>query len=114
MFFTFGYFSLQMTSCTKEKVPLPKLNSSCPDTIKFQDYVLPLISTNCNTSGCHDSGAGGYTLTNHAAISGNADIILKVIRYESGATPMPQGQPKLADSVAIKLNCWILQGKLDN
>ncbi len=120
-FFTllaFGYLSLQMSSCTKEKVPLPSVSNpvinNCPDTISFQNQVFPMIDVNCNTSGCHDSGAGGYTLTNHSQISANAEIILKVIKHESGVEPMPQGQSKLADSLAQQFNCWISQGKADN
>ena len=104
-----------MSSCTKNKVPIPELNTDCLDTISYQTFVQPLISTNCSTSGCHDaSSSGGYVFESHAQVSTNADIILKAIRHTSGTTQMPQGQPKLADSLAMNFNCWIAQGKLDN
>lgn len=110
-----AYFSLRLTSCSKEKVPLPPLDTTCADSIRFQSFVLPLMQTNCSTSGCHDAFAsGGYTLETHSQISSNSAIILKAIRHESGTVSMPQDLPKLADSLATKFNCWILQGKLNN
>jgi len=110
-----GCVSLQMSSCMKDKVPLSALTTDCPDTISFQSTIYPMINANCNTSGCHDaSSAGGYNLTAHAQISQNADRILQTIRHVSGVKSMPQGQAKLGDTVAIQLNCWILQGKLNN
>jgi hypothetical protein len=110
-----GGLSLNMSACSKDKVPAPALNTDCPDTVSYQSFVRPLIMSNCTTSGCHDaSSAGGYVLETHTQISANADIILNAIRHTSGISQMPQGQPKLADSLATKLNCWIIQGKLDN
>ncbi len=112
---TLACVSLQMSSCTKDKIPLPALTTDCPDTISFQSTIYPMINANCSTSGFHDSSsAGGYNLTDHAQISQNADRILRTIRHESGVQSMPQGQAKLADIVALQLNCWILQGKLNN
>jgi hypothetical protein len=109
-----GFLFMPISSCTKNKVPLPELDNTCSDSVKYVTFVQPLISSNCSTSGCHDSfGAGGYTLETHAQISGNAEIILKAIRHD-GAASMPQGQPKLVDSLTTQFNCWINQGKLEN
>lgn len=109
-----GLSATQISSCTKNKVPLPALNSECPDTIRYQTFVQPLISTNCTTSGCHDatSASGGYVFETYSQIGTNADIILKAIRHDG--IQMPKNLPKLADSLATKLNCWIVQGKLEN
>jgi hypothetical protein len=109
-----GISATQISSCTKNKVPLPELVSDCPDTIQFSTFIQPLMVANCSTSGCHDSfGAGGYTLETYNQIKSNAEIILKSIRYD-GVTPMPQGQPKLSENLATEFNCWIVQGALDN
>ena len=107
--------STKLSSCAKEKVPIPILNTQCTDTVSFQTTILPLIETNCSTSGCHDvSGAGGYVLTDHTQISNHASRIISTIRYESGFSPMPQGEAKLSDASVTQFNCWILQGKLNN
>lgn len=106
-------YSLQ--GCKKEKVGENDLVVNCPDTISFQSNIVPLINTNCSTSGCHDaSQAGGYTFSTHASIAANADIILKAIRHDSGVSPMPQGGSKLSDAQVLAFNCWIQQGKLNN
>ena len=110
------YLSMQVSSCTKEKVPNLVPVAECPDTIHFQTTILPLIVTNCSTAGCHDAsnGAGGYTLEDHNSISMSADVILTSIRHEGGIPPMPQGMPKLSDAAILSFNCWIKQGKLNN
>lgn len=110
------YLSIQVSSCTKEKVPNAVPVSECTDTIHFQATILPLIITNCSTSGCHDAsnGAGGYTLEDHTSISMNADIILTSIRHEGSIQPMPQGLPKLSDADISHFSCWMQQGMLNN
>lgn len=50
----------------------------------------------------------------YSNIQANADIILSVIRYEGGVVNMPLGGSKLSDSLIQQMNCWILQGKLEN
>jgi hypothetical protein len=100
-------------ACTKDKTSVSA--ASCPDTISFANQVKPIIDLNCATSGCHNSASsGGYNLTTYSAISANANIILSVIKHESGVTPMPFGGAKLADSLIQQFECWVIQGKLEN
>ncbi|MFA7273385.1 MAG: hypothetical protein WC044_05920 [Crocinitomicaceae bacterium] len=110
------YLSMQVSSCTKEKVPNVVPVVECPDTIHFQATILPLMMANCSTSGCHDAsnGAGGYTLEDHASVSMSADVILTSIRHEGGIPPMPQNLPKLSDADISNFNCWMQQGMLNN
>lgn len=109
--------SLLIFSCRKDKVqevaPQPE---ECPETISYTDDIQPFLDMNCSTSGCHNanSGSAGYVLETHAQVSDNADVILSVIRHESGFSPMPQGGQKLNDSTIQKMECWISQGKLFN
>lgn len=112
----FAICSIVVLSCTKDKVPVVVEDpGACPDTISFSATVMPLINTNCSTSGCHDAAnAGGYTLTNYSEVSANATVILNVMRHDAGFTPMPfGGNPLPADQIQ-HFDCWILQGKLDN
>lgn len=114
LLFVVAVLAFQFLACTKNKVPLPELNNTCLDTVRYSTFVQPLMATNCSTSGCHDaSGEGGYVLQTYSQIKNNAGIILKSIRHD-GVAPMPKDQDKLADSLATKFNCWIVQGSLDN
>lgn len=102
-------------SCDKDKTGEP-IPNECADTVSFATTIEPLIQTSCSTSGCHDAGsaAAGYNLEGYTNISANANIILTVIRHESGVVPMPYFQPKLSDSLIKNVGCWINQGTLNN
>ncbi len=107
--------TLILTACRKEKAPFTPVSSDCPNTISFQTQIKTLMDNNCSTSGCHDAtGQAGYVLTNHSQVSLHANQILKVIRHEAGVENMPQGAPKLADSLIQQFSCWINQGKPNN
>lgn len=102
-------------SCTKDKVDIV-INPNCIDTIYYTTQVEPILNQSCATSNCHDAmtSAAGYDFTNHANVSDNANRILSVIRHENGYLPMPTDTPKLSDSIAQQIECWILQGTLNN
>lgn len=109
--------SLILFSCTKDQVNIEYFHpTNCIDTISYTTQVEPILNQTCATSNCHDaiSSAAGYNLTNHSNVSTNANIILSVIRHQIVGQEMPIGAPKLPDSVAQHIDCWILQGKLDN
>ena len=100
-----------LSSCVKEKVAYTT-PPNCPDTVSFVHQVLPIIQNNC--TGCHDVGNGTpYTLTNYSNISASADAVLGSMRG-NGYQLMPQGGPVLPDSLVQKVECWIVQGKLNN
>ena len=107
-----------LTSCYQGKTVEPAPPGPCDtDTVSFINTVYTeIINPNCNTSGCHDaaSNSAGYTFESHAQISSNATTINDVINHNSGVTPMPLGQPKMADSLLQAFNCWIEQGLQDN
>lgn len=108
---------LQFSSCRKDKVKIEDkkvMAGDCPDTVSYQQTIQPLINMNCATSGCHASGAGGYTFTTHNSVSNNSAIILRTMRHEPGVSQMPQGQAKLPDSLIQQFMCWEAQGKLNN
>jgi mono/diheme cytochrome c family protein len=103
-----------LIGCKKDKqeeVPV-----ECADTISYASDVATILSTSCNTSGCHNaaSAASGYVFENHAQVSDNASIILNVIRHNSGFQAMPQGALKLSNEQIDKIACWVQQGKLNN
>jgi len=115
----FLFAGLFMSSCLKDKTvePTPPPSGPCADTVSFNEELLPeIFNLSCNTSGCHDAGAGsaGYVLETHDQISSNANVIFNVINHDAGFVPMPYGGEQLADSLIQKVDCWIQQGKLNN
>lgn len=109
--------SIFILSCRKDKVEEVAVTpEDCPETISYTDDIQPILTTNCSTSGCHNesSSSAGYTFEEYSQVEEHAEIILSVIRHESGFSPMPQGSPKLSDSTIQKMECWINQGKLFN
>lgn len=92
---------------------------SC-DTL-FNSYsqdVAPIMSSNCATSGCHNSASssGGIVLENHMQVKDETKNgqLLCAIRHESGCTNMPSGQPQLSDKKIERIECWAKEGYPDN
>ena len=103
--------------CRKDKVAVEPFNpAECSETISYTEDIQPVLDINCSTSGCHNanSGSAGYVLETHSQVADNADVILSVIRHESGFSPMPQGGNKLNDTIIQDFECWVSQGKLFN
>jgi hypothetical protein len=106
--------SVVVSSCTKDKVPPIVVDATCTDTISFSADILPIMQNNCTS--CHDSNnaSGGYDLSNHAGVTQNTAKVLGSMMQDGSASSMPQGAPKLADSLIQKVNCWINQGAKNN
>ncbi|MBE0650942.1 MAG: hypothetical protein IH595_08865 [Bacteroidales bacterium] len=100
--------------------------STCnPDTVYFQNTILPMLVSNCAVSGCHDvtTHKEGVQLTDYASIINTGGIspgnpsgskLYRVITA-SGEDQMPPSSrtPLTIDQInAIKT--WILQGALNN
>jgi len=88
------------------------------DTVYFSNTVLPMIVSNCATTGCHDSATHreGLILTNYNKIKGevspgnpSGSRLFTVI--SSGKMP-PAG--KLSATQIAALSQWITQGALNN
>ncbi len=102
--------------------PLPVSNCS-PDTVYFVNQVLPLISSNCTMSGCHDdiTHADGVSLTTYTKImkyvkAGNpGGSKLYTVLSKSGGDRMPP-PPRAAFTAEQKalIQKWILQGAKNN
>lgn len=111
---------MTLSACLKDKTiePAPPPPAGpCADTVFFTaDLMTEIFNPSCNISGCHNStsASAGYVLDNHSQIAAGSANILKALKHEPGASPMPAGSPKLADSLIQKLECWIDQGKLNN
>lgn len=99
-------------------------SSTCStDTVYFVNEIMPIISSNCTMSGCHDatSHADGVNLTNYQHIvkyvkAGNAgdselyDVIMKTDDDRMPPAPMPP----LSQLQKDKIGKWISQGAINN
>lgn len=98
-----------------------------PDTVYFQNMILPLILSNCAISGCHDAETHeeGLNMSTYAGIMDDHDELIdpgnannsKLYEqlFESGEDRMPPS-PYAPLTAAEKemIYTWIEQGALDN
>lgn len=94
--------------------------SKCsPDTVYFNE-ILPLITSNCAGSGCHDAAtkADGVQLTDYSTIistgrvkAGLPNSSKMYNEMNSGSMP-PSG--RLSQDIIDKINKWIKQGAKNN
>jgi hypothetical protein len=104
-------------------LPPPITGSSCsPDTVYFTNTILPLLSSNCAMSGCHNGLSGGdageYTLNTFAGIkkiviAGNAGSSKLIDVITNGNMP-PRGHTPISVSQLADITTWINQGALNN
>jgi mono/diheme cytochrome c family protein len=102
----------------------PPPTSTCsPDTVYFVNQVMPLISSNCTMSGCHDNitHADGVNLTTYARImkyvvAGNAagSKLYKVIIKTNGDRMPPPPMPAFTAAQKAIIEKWINQGAKNN
>lgn len=97
-----------------------------PDTVYFQNTVLPLLQSSCGTTGCHDpvTQQNEVILTSYFYIMQTAEVVpfepnesklWEVIEddFQSDRMPPPPAPPLNADQKQI-IYKWIQQGALDN
>jgi len=104
-------------------LPPPVIGSSCsPDTVYFTNTILPLLTSNCAMSGCHNGlstgDAGDYTLNTYAGIlktvkAGNATGSKLVSVISNGSMP-PKGHTAITSAQLTEIETWINQGALNN
>lgn len=100
-------------------------SGSCnPDTVYFQNEILPIIQSNCASPGCHDAitHKEGIRLDNYNAIMSNriifpgypesGDFVNVITTADPGDRMPPGGQ--LPTAAIDKLKRWIAQGARNN
>lgn len=100
----------------------PIATACSPDTVYFQNTVLPLLNSSCAMSGCHDAAShkDGVNLTTYAAIMSTGGVkagkpgsskLYQVIADNSmppkPAAPFTQAQKDIVSK-------WIIQGAKNN
>ena len=107
-------------------LPLPTGQTCSPDTVYFQQQVLPILVSNCSLSGCHDAASrqDGVVLTNYQSVISTGDVRA----YNPGASeiwekindadpddrmPPPPRAPLTAEQKNL-IYKWIMQGAKNN
>jgi Planctomycete cytochrome C len=131
--FVLGAVILFFSQCVHEPViPTgdgnpPKTGTCDPDTVYFQNDILPLLSSNCAGTNCHDtkSAQGGVILDNYDNIITTGEIkpgqptdnsIYETVTSSDSNTLMPPPATGLVfnqDQIDM-ITKWISQGALNN
>lgn len=104
-------------SCTQDKAALPNTIDCSTVDANTNTYALaiqPIMAGNCSYAGCHSTAdaASNVILEGYAATKSSFETkpVLCTVKQMGGCSPMPQGSPKLADSLITKLQCWADNG----
>lgn len=94
-----------------------------PDSVYFANDILPLITSSCAMSGCHDvaSHKDGVILTSYTYImkyvvpgnAGNSKLYKVIIKTDNERMPPPP-MPAWTTEQKTKLQKWISQGAKNN
>jgi mono/diheme cytochrome c family protein len=97
-----------------------------PDTVYFQNEILPLLISSCGVIGCHDPGTAqdGVVLTDYFSVVNTAGVkpgnpeesdLYEVLTEDDPdkRMPPPPNAPLSQDKIE-KIRKWILQGALNN
>lgn len=102
--------------------PLPVSNCN-PDSVYFANQVMPIISSNCTMSGCHDNitHADGVNLTTYTQIikyvkAGNpgGSKLYTVLNKTGGDRMPPPPRAALTAEQKALIQKWITQGAKNN
>ena len=97
------------------------------DTICFQQHILPIFTSGCGTTGCHDaaSHAEGYILTSYLSImddpegivpgnANNSEIFEVITKEEEGDRMPPPPRAPLTNEQINMIRSWINSGALNS
>ena len=136
MVFTTMLVSILMAGCKHDsEVPSPtggtggnggSTEPCSPNVIYFENQVLPILTSNCTESGCHNEQdkADGVVLTNYARLAATIEDfkdkdfdeneLMKSLLETDPDKRMPYGQSPLSAAQIQLIGDWITQGALDN
>ena len=108
---------LAVYSCKDDEgtAPDPQENQTVEkcDTMQvvYTNDIESVIFNSCGSGYCHGGGISPK-LTEYDSLKNavNNHGLLKAISHEAGRSPMPKGQPKLADDIIERVKCWVEKG----
>jgi hypothetical protein len=98
-----------------------QIDNCSPDTVYFQNEVLPLLQSSCGVSGCHDAASAehGVIMTDYVNITQTGHVkagnpggskLYRVIKRTGGEKMPPSSQPALSSEQKDLIYKWIEQG----
>lgn len=107
------------------KPPVTVADTCSPDTVYFVNDILPIITSNCAMSGCHDANSrqDGVQLTDYSSIIKTGEVIAGIPSsselYEAITETdpdkiMPPPPASLTSEQKNAIRIWILQGAKNN
>ena len=106
-----------------EELNPPLVSKVCDTTAsKFAADILPILNSNCNSSGCHNTSTagGGYIFDNYNEVKSalnndSARVMSSIIQDNStNVEYMPKGGGKLSDCEISKITIWVSSGAPNN
>ncbi len=76
----------------------------------LEDDVMPILTTNCAISGCHDGNSGLPDWSDKTSVISNAGNI----KNRTGDGSMPPGGRSITDEEIQTIACWVDDGAPDN
>ncbi len=105
----------------------PSTSNQCdPDSVYFQNDVLPLLVSNCSTSGCHDANSAedGVILVDYASVMetgeiktgnpGDSELYEKIMESDPEERMPPPPSSSLTADQKNLIKKWIEQGAKNN
>ena len=105
----------------------PPLGGTCnPDTVYFQNTILPILVSNCTESGCHNTldHKEGVVVTSYQTLLSTVERVtlndwgknklIKSLESTDLEERMPQNKPPLSTVEINLIKTWINQGALNN
>ena len=85
-----------------------------PDTVYFQNTILPMINSSCSMNGCHDSNGSGDAspYTTYGQIRGDRNSMLSEMLQ--GSMPPWNSGITMTDEQIAQFQLWIQQGARNN
>lgn len=106
--------------------PPPAGNNCNPDSVYFENEILPLLTSSCGTIGCHDAGtkSEGLDVTTYNGIinsgkvkagnPGGSDLVEVLNENDPDKVMPPPPANKLTPDQIAKITKWVQQGARNN
>lgn len=127
---TISLFSISIISCKHDPFiasnpndPGTPTGGQCdPDTVYFQNSVLPLLISNCAQSGCHNAQdhREGVVVSSYEKLLSTIERVTQTNWSKNGLVKvlekgsMPQGLPKFTTEQIDMIKKWVSQGAKNN
>ena len=100
--------TIPFSSCEKE--PLDIYECINYQDLSFDDQIFPILNLNCMNGSCH----GQFDDYEYIKRYVDNDKLLGSIQHKKGYSAMPKNEARLADSLIVKISCWIQNGAPKN